>query len=207
MGLKEFDFVDTWLNRPASDWSLKRISILQSKIEKYTYKLYNMNKFGRQNLSKLVPTHLILQFANESFGFNGWSSEIVSFSITDIKVANPSNDNNSTINSKDKVSHTNKIMGQESTINDCANEDQVMITVFAESKIIVTLKDGTKTDSIGFGTGTMSSKGLALAKAKKESVSNGLKWAFLNFKNLLDEHEIKIKSKFYKDGLYGTVSR
>ena len=35
--IDDFEPIENWYGRPASDWSLSRIGFLQSKIEKLTY--------------------------------------------------------------------------------------------------------------------------------------------------------------------------
>ncbi|KAH9975337.1 Rad52/22 family double-strand break repair protein-domain-containing protein [Lactifluus volemus] len=50
----------------------------------------------------------------------------------------------------------------------------------------ITLKDGTHHEDVGYGTGdNLRSKGIALDKAKKEAVTDGVKRALRNFGNLL----------------------
>ncbi|AET38773.1 Rad59p Ecym_3280 [Eremothecium cymbalariae DBVPG len=174
--LTDFPVIEDWYNRPASKWSMRSIGVFQSKIEQYTYKIYHANKYGKHNLSKLIPGYLLIQFANESFGYNGWSSSIVDIAITK-SITSVKNDGSGPIE---------------------------MHTVTAEARVKLVLQDGTNTEASGFSNATMSSKLEAYGKAKKEAINDALKKCLLSFEQLLYEHEEKVAKNFYTDGLYGS---
>lgn len=174
LNLKDFDVKEDWYNRPATEWSVKRIGRLQAKIEQYTYQIYHRNSYGKVNMSRLIPAHVLISFANECFGYDGWNIEI---------------------------EHIETLEHIEKSGTETENE-KVMHTVMAESRVKLILKDNTYTFSGGFGKATMQSKGDAFAKAKKEAINDALKKCLLGFEQVIIDHEVKVKSNYYVDGVY-----
>ncbi|KAL3229574.1 DNA repair protein RAD59 [Nakaseomyces bracarensis] len=187
--LSELSLGEDWEGRPASDWSVQRIGVLQSKIERYTYQIYHSSRYGKHNLSKLIPRHILVQYANESFGFDGWRTDIEFIEIRDGFPISTSS-----------VNITND-MKEDEQLNHDNNE---MVTVIAEASVKVTLKDGTNTRMPGFSRATTKSKAESFNKAKKEAVNDALKKALLSFEKIIIEHDIKVENNFYVDGLYGS---
>ncbi|KAI0066893.1 hypothetical protein BV25DRAFT_1795820 [Artomyces pyxidatus] len=69
-------------------------------------------------------------------------------------------------------------------IDQCPDTRRYSVGVTAMVKI--TLKDGSFHEDVGYGTGdNQKSKGVALDKAKKEAVTDGIKRALRNFGNVL----------------------
>ena len=186
-------FVEDWDGRPASEWSVQRIGVLQSKIERYTYQIYHSNRYGKHNLSKLIPRHVLVGFANEVFGFDGWKTDI---EFVETKDGFPGS--TSSISIADKISADSG--GGTGALAD-------RYTVIAEASVKVTLKDGTNTRMTGFSRATTPSKIESFNKAKKEAVNDALKKALLSFEKIILEHELKTKNDFYVDGLYGSKAQ
>ncbi|CAI4037843.1 hypothetical protein SMKI_04G1770 [Saccharomyces mikatae IFO 1815] len=183
LDIKEFQIIEDWNGRPASAWSVQRIGLLQSKIERYTYNIYHNNKYGKHNLSKLIPGHVLIQFANETFGYDGWKMDVVDVGAREcqpfIAVKN----------------------------DDSTETDDVKYTVVAEAQVKVTLKDGTNTQCGGLGRITLSSKGECYNRSKKEAVGDALKKALLSFEKIILDYETKITNNYYVDGLYGSKKK
>lgn len=178
VNLEELGVVEDWNERPASDWSVQRIGLLQSKIEKYKYLIYHNNRYGKHDLSKMIPGYVLRQYANESFGFDGWKMDLLHVEATECLVK-----------SKDD------------------GDSEPKFRILAEAEVKISLKDGTNTRSNGVGCSTMRSRGESYGKAKKEAVTDALKKAFLNFERIIIEHEIKIENKYYVDGHYASKSK
>lgn len=178
--LQDFQVVEDWFNRPASEWSVQRIGVLQSKIEQYTYKIYHNNRYGKHVLSKLIPRHVLVKFANECFGFSGWSMEVIDIETMECNTL---------------------------TTDDSSEDKNTKYTVITEARVKITLKDGTNTEAGGFGRATTLTKGDSFSKAKKEAVGHALKKAFLGFEQIILDHEVKVDNNYYIDGLYGSKSK
>ncbi|AAS52730.1 AER046Wp [Eremothecium gossypii ATCC 10895] len=176
VALDELELKVSWHNRPASSWSVRRIGALQHKIEQYTFKIYHVNRYGKHSLSQVIPTHVLIQFANEAFGYNGWSSAVEEVLITDVK--------------------------QRERVRDGAAIE--LYTVTAEARVKLTLQDGTNTEATGLSKITLPSKGDAYGKAKKEASADALKRCLLSFEGIVIEHEQKVASNYYTDGEFGS---
>ncbi|AMD19912.1 HCL239Wp [Eremothecium sinecaudum] len=171
----DFSLREDWYNRPASKWAMRCIGLLQSKIEGFTCRIYRANRYGKHNISRMIPAHIIIQFANEAFGYNGWSTEVLDLAIAESPV--------------DK---------------DDEDLDKKLHTVSAHAVIKLTLKDGTNTEATGFGKASLLNKGDAYAKAKKEAINNALKKCLTSFENIIIQYEEDVANNFYTDGLYGS---
>ncbi|CDR38700.1 CYFA0S02e04698g1_1 [Cyberlindnera fabianii] len=69
------------------------------------------------------------------------------------------------------------------------------------STVRVTLKDGTYHEAAGAGRGdNLPQKSLAFSKAKKESVTAATKNCFLQFADLVLDHQAKMEKGFYSNG-------
>ena len=102
----------------------------------------------------------IIAIANEIFGFNGWSSEILEHTVDFVDEISPSNNLNS-----------NGSIGGGARIN-----------VGVTCRVRITLKDGTFHDDIGYGMAeNQRSKATAFEKAKKEAVTDAMKRALRQF--------------------------
>ncbi|SCU77892.1 LAMI_0A02696g1_1 [Lachancea mirantina] len=172
--LNELNIVEKWLNRPASQWSIQRLGLFQSKIEQYVYRIYHQGRYGKHSLNKVIPSHVLMQFANESFGYSGWSAEVL-----DIKVMN-----------------VHEEPGGE--------EAEQGFTTTSQARIKLTLKDGTNTEAVGFARVKSKSKGDTFARSKKGATTDALKKCFLKFEEIVIDHQEKVSSKYYVDGLYGS---
>lgn len=74
---------DDFRDKPASSWSVIKIGTLQAKLEQYLSTRRN-RRF--QNTSTELPLHRLLSIANESFGHDGWSSELIDISILEYNI-------------------------------------------------------------------------------------------------------------------------
>ncbi|SCV05939.1 LANO_0H18514g1_1 [Lachancea nothofagi CBS 11611] len=185
-GVEELEFeelqvVEKWLNRPASAWAVQRIGVLQSKIESYTYKIYHRSRYGKHPLAKLIPAHILVQYANEALGFDGWSLEVLDIHVTSCRA----------------------VLAQDTAQEQCEPRHEVL----TEAKVRVKLKDGTNTESSGFGKAAATSKGESFSRSKKEAVNDAFKKCFLQFEAIILKHEQRVSDNYYVDGLYGSKSK
>lgn len=74
--LNDLKIEEDWNGRPASRWSVHKIGQLQSKIDKYSYSIYHSKHFGKRSLSSLIPGHVLRQYVNEIFGYDGWKMDL-----------------------------------------------------------------------------------------------------------------------------------
>ncbi len=77
--INDNDFRD----KPASSWSVAKIGTLQVRIEQF---LSSRRKGRSKNLNTDIPLHRLLSIANDVFGFDGWSNELMEFSVTEYMV-------------------------------------------------------------------------------------------------------------------------
>lgn len=186
--IKDFKLNEDWDCRPASEWSVQKIGLLESKIESFTYQIYHSNRYGKHNLSKVIPGFKLVQFANESFGYDGWFMDVVDIEVTDCVIIPSRN-----------PEHT----GKELDLGLDPNEDEdVKYNVMAEAQVKITLRDGTNTQMGGIGRATLPNKGMSFAKAKKEAINDALKKSLLSFEKIIMEYNEKVEKKYYVDGLY-----
>ncbi|SCU88826.1 LADA_0E12266g1_1 [Lachancea dasiensis] len=178
--IEDLQIVEKWFNRPASAWAVQRLGILQSKIESQTYNIYHRNRYGKHPVAKLIPAHLLIQYANEALGFDGWSLEVLDLHTTNCR----------------SVPETQSV--------DDGLEPRYQ--VLSEAKVRIRLKDGTNTEALGFGSAVAISKGESYSKSKKAAVNDALKKSFLQFEAIILEHEQRVSSSYYVDGLYGSKS-
>lgn len=171
---------EQWSERPASPWAVQRIGVLVSKIEKHTYQIFHNPRYGKHNLSRLIPGHLLRRIANESFGYDGWKMEVLEVEAQERPTSHPGGTN---------------------------SEDGTAYTVLAEARVKITLKDGTNTQASGFGYATLGSKGQSFGKAQKEACNDAFKKAILEFETIIMEHGIKVENKYYVDGLYASEAK
>ncbi|SMN18694.1 similar to Saccharomyces cerevisiae YDL059C RAD59 Protein involved in the repair of double-strand breaks in DNA during vegetative growth via recombination and single-strand annealing [Maudiozyma saulgeensis] len=182
VNMDDLKMTEDWEDRPASEWSVQRIGILESKIEAFTYQIFRSNKYGKHNLSKVIPKFKLVEFANEAFGHDGWSIDVLDVQITE-----------STITPNQSTENFEMML---------TDDEHIMHNVIAEAKVKVTLKDGTNTQVGGIGRAVLPSKAMSFAKAKKEAISDALKKAILGFENIIMEYNRKVQSNYYVDGLY-----
>lgn len=69
------------MNRIPSKWALAKIGTFQSRLEAFV-RSKELRSGSRIYMSS-IPTSAILNIANEVFGFNGWSSEILECDATE----------------------------------------------------------------------------------------------------------------------------
>lgn len=173
--IKDFSLEENWDNRPASNWSVRQIGVLQNNIEKYKSQIYHSTRFGKHNISRFIPTSKLIEFANKAFGHDGWQMEIIDIEATELTVVPNKNEE---------------------------SENEINYNIVAEAHVKLTLKDGTNTRMGGIGRALLPSKGAAFAKAKKEAVSTALKEAMLSFEKMIMEYNNRVENNYYVDGLY-----
>ena len=178
--IKDLKLCEYWNGRPASLWAVQKIGRLQAKVEKYTYKYHHSNRFPNVDLAQQIPSYILIQFANQIFGYDGWKLDVL---------------------------HLEVLECLEIPVKDENSKYDVKYTVQAEAKVKITLKDGTNTEYMCKRTATMPSKGDSYNKAKKEAVTFALKQSFLSFEKIIMDHEKKIVSNYYTDGVYASNMR
>lgn len=90
LDLRDLKLEEDWHGRPASRWSVHKIGQLQAKIDKYSYNLYHNQRFGQRSLSSMIPGHVLRQYANEIFGYDGWTMDLEISEVREsLKVGNP----------------------------------------------------------------------------------------------------------------------
>lgn len=182
---------EPWEGRPASEWSVKRIGILQSKIEHYTYQIYHNRRYGKMDLRRLIPGHILIHYANEAFGYDGWHMDVLDIESHEAPI-------------KEKITGCGL-----STDAGVAEDPQnsLLFAIVAEANVKITLKDGTSVQHGGIGNGNMPSKGASYDKAKKQAVTDAFKKCILSFESIIMDHQFKVENNYYVDGLYGSNTR
>ncbi|CAR26539.1 hypothetical protein ZYGR_0H03530 [Zygosaccharomyces rouxii] len=90
LDLNDLKLEEDWNGRPASRWSVHKIGQLQAKIDKYSYRIYHNKRFGKRSLSSLIPGHILRQYTNETFGYDGWKMDLQILEVReDMKTGNP----------------------------------------------------------------------------------------------------------------------
>lgn len=140
-----------------SKWALIKIGTLQSKIDS----LY-ANHSSR--FSYKISMFTIISLANEVFGYDGWSSQILDSNIESAKESSNENE------------------GTESRY-----------TATGTVSVRVSLADGTYTEATGFSTAYNLPKGMCYGNCKKQAVTDASKNAILGFRDMLLDYEVKIK--------------
>ena len=196
---------EDWQGRPASQWSVKRIGMLQARIEQYMYSIYhrryirlysstNSNNSIHDKVSGVerrrgvsaenIPTYKLINFANEVFGYDGWFTEIVNIETHECYT----------------VPNRSASKGGTETTGTDFKSINYDVTVEADVKLV--LRDGTYTESSGTGRGVLPSKGASYSKAKKQAVNNAIKSCMLSFEVIITEYNEKVKSNYYVDNLF-----
>lgn len=70
------------LKDAVSEWALKKIGTLQSRLE-VIQNAKESKLYRGSNYQQRLSSHIIFSLANEVFGYNGWSSEIVHIHLVD----------------------------------------------------------------------------------------------------------------------------
>lgn len=177
--------LDGSYNTPQTQWSRDGIRNLQLQIEQYKRKLFYSDRFGKHDLSKVIPSHTLLNFMNGIFGYDGWEMEILSVETTDfVELTKSSTSLNNMSNNKPIESVKQESVKQETLkLEDPSIENGTQFMVMAEASVRIRLKDGTASQSIGIGRGQFKSKGDSFNKARKESITDAMKKTVLNFTN------------------------
>ncbi|KAL6943043.1 hypothetical protein ACO0RG_002027 [Hanseniaspora osmophila] len=195
--IREFKITEDWNGRPASEWSWKAINVLLSKIELYEKQLYHSRTIGRKSIKEFIPLNKLIDFCNESFGYNGWNTEVTH--VISNKVEKPASQEE-LLKRQNKTEET-----AEAEVNDQELDGTSMkYQVVTETKVKFILKDGTNVHALGFAQHTSFSLVRSMERSKKESVNKSLKNAILSFDTVATEYENKLDSNFYQDGLYGS---
>ncbi|CCE86660.1 Piso0_005163 [Millerozyma farinosa CBS 7064] len=78
---QEADVLDDELYGPATEWARKKIGSLQTRLEKLERRHYMLRNNSSRSKIPNYSSRLIIQLANEVFGYDGWSSQILSSEI------------------------------------------------------------------------------------------------------------------------------
>ncbi|KAL6947050.1 hypothetical protein ACO0QE_001908 [Hanseniaspora vineae] len=197
--IREFKTEEDWNGRPASEWSWKAINVLLAKIESYERQLYHSRTIGRKNIKEFIPLNKLIDFCNESFGYNGWNTEVTHII---------SNKAEKAVSKEELLKRKSLADGtSENEVNNHEpNEKSVKYQVVTETKVKFILRDGTNVHALGFAQHTSLSLVKSMERSKKESVNKSLKNAILSFDIVAMEYENKLESNFYQDGLYGSAN-
>lgn len=194
------DFEEDFREKPASKWSVVKIGSLQAKIENYVHMRSSSTRRDRLHLQ--IPFFKIVAFANEAFGYNGWSTEILSTEVVNIDTIDCSGGDNDTRGQAAETYHS-RISGNDDN-NDNDNNDtegadnHIRYNMKIKSVVKVKLKDGTYFEAEGIGKAdNLPNKSMVYKKCKKESITDATKNAIFGFKNILTTHQDRLQSGYY----------
>ncbi|CCE85557.1 Piso0_005163 [Millerozyma farinosa CBS 7064] len=78
---QEAEVSDDELYGPATEWARKKIGSLQTRLEKLERRHSMLRNNSARSKIPNYSSRLIIQLANEVFGYDGWSSQILSSEI------------------------------------------------------------------------------------------------------------------------------
>lgn len=169
------DSVDKLLDGIQTEWALVKIGTLQSRLESLTTRKRKHNSYPTK-----ISTHTIINLANDVFGYDGWSSQILEF---EIKFEESKNDHNLANDQND----------QNDENGDYDHDMRCGFTAYAMAVVRVELTDGTFRDATGYATAVNLPRGMCLSNCRKQAITDASKNAILSFRELLLEYEIHVK--------------
>lgn len=145
----------------ATEWGLKKIGTLQSRLESLESKRGGRRFFGVKFEYSSFLSHILINLANETFGYDGWSSEILECILVN------------------------------ASCHQATENSEARHSVHFMSRVRVTLQDGTVCDGMGKGEATnMPHKYMCYSKAKKQAVTDAIKNAIIGFYDKLILQEV-----------------
>jgi DNA repair protein RAD59 len=166
------DSDDKLLDGIQTEWALVKIGTLQSRLETLTTRKRKHNSYPTK-----ISTHTIINLANDVFGYDGWSSQILEF---EIKFEQSKYDHN----------HENEQIDQ---YGDDDHDMRFGFTAYGMAVVRVELTDGTFRDATGYATAVNLPRGMCLSNCRKQAITDASKNAILSFRELLLEYEIHVK--------------
>lgn len=150
---------------PLSKWSTDSLILLQGKLEMYQRE--RAQRYQNNLIRDQVPCHKVVEMFNSAFGYENWSTEILSVEILS---------NEETPNySKDQIK---------------GEIEETMTSLEIEMTIRIKLKDGTYHDQTSKAKViNYSVKSQAFNNCRKMAYSNCLKKSIFEFKRILLEYE------------------
>ena len=166
---------------------LKKISLLQIKLEQLQYSRDSKNVGGINWSFNKFSGHTLYELANEVFGFNGWSTSIEDCVILDMNVVEDDGTGEQTASGG-----TENGCNTSTSETSSSNDSKVRYSAKCICVIRLTLQDGTWSEGIGEGSATnIPHKYMCYSKCKKEAVTDGMKNAIVGLRDLYFRYELK----------------
>lgn len=153
-----------------SEWAMIKIGTLQSRLDSLQSQRFS-SRFPYK-----ISTFTIISLANEVFGYDGWSSQIMDFEMTA---------------DKENMSAENIVTG--AAAGEIASTDRY--TASGTARIRVFLADGTCTEATGISTANNLPKGICYGNCRKQAITDASKNAILGFRDMLLDYEVKVKTE------------
>lgn len=178
-----FDFtLEDPQDKPQSTWSLQKIGLLQSQLEKRTLMKRNIN------LAEMVS------LCNNVFGYDGWRTEVVDIELMNYEeIQENDNEEASDEQMEDEVRYD-----KDGLVIIHSQRPMVRYSLEIKTTVKLILKDGTYHEASGVGKARRTiSKSTLFTTAKRQSLSLASKNAILDLKHVLESFESKRDSGFY----------
>ncbi|KAI5970525.1 RAD59 [Candida margitis] len=185
------------------DSVLKKISLLQIKLEQLQYSRDSKNIGGLNWNFNKFSGHTLYALANEVFGFNGWSTSIEECIISETNVsrgqggeeeANGESIDNASIQSASTSERSTPNVFNDAIVNceETSKDNGLRYSAKCICVVRLTLEEGTCTEGIGEGTATnLPHRYMCYSKCKKEAVTDGIKNAIIGLRGLYFRYESK----------------
>ncbi|KAI5959329.1 RAD59 [Candida theae] len=178
---------------------LKKISLLQIKLEQLQYSRDSKNMGGLNWSFNKFSGHILYELANEVFGFNGWSTSIEECVMSDVNVVNDEGVPATGHLSNEAAPISSNVSATTlSSTPTAPNSEETKQRYSAKCICVVrlTLSDGTCTDGVGEGSASnIPHKYMCYSKCKKEAVTDGMKNAIIGLRDLYFRYESKKASE------------
>ncbi|CDK25739.1 unnamed protein product [Kuraishia capsulata CBS 1993] len=175
----EYDFeaeFNDFSKKPVTNWASSRIGAYAAKLDA-AHLEYPRNRF---NPGKTVPLHKLMEIANDSFGFDGWSR-----SICDMEVE---------INSGRRIGDTHD---DAPTDGNGSDGSELEFDIAVSATIKVTLKDGTYNEAQAIAKSHTNSKIMAIERCKRQALSDATRFCFEGFTTMILTHQERLKAGYY----------
>lgn len=157
-----------WRDRPASKWAVRKSGTLQAKLERF--RRDNVHKRPKFVSRDEISVNKLIAFANESFGYDGWCTEVLECKELTVR------------SEEDSESVMRHSLGMESIVR----------VTLKDGTYLEKRGRGTADD--------LPQKAMAYQKAKKQAISEALKNCIRGFGELVLDHEAKTKRGYYTRG-------
>ncbi|KAI3405513.2 RAD59 [Candida oxycetoniae] len=172
------------------DKTLSKISTLQAKLEQLQHLRDTRNYSGSSNKSFKFSRSVLYNLANEVFGFNGWSTELVSCCIQEIEEKTSDTVEQHFVVPPDQGEKENENEKEEDKEKESVSFKKRRFSARCVCMVRIILLDGTSTEGIGIGTATnLPHKYQCYIKCKKEAVTDAMKCAIIGLRDLYFDYE------------------